>query len=155
MAKAVPYRVYTPADAREDLKRKIDEASADHAQAVLAAYDLLEQAHRSGTLELLRGLISAQDAVINHVADVISQPVMVTALRNLLVVGKLLGSINPEILEAAIHGSEEQGRRGAPSVFSLLGQVSSGDARRGLNVAMGLLSALGAAASSTPDRRVS
>jgi uncharacterized protein YjgD (DUF1641 family) len=153
MAKPVAYRVFTPADAREELKRKIDEAPLDHAQAVLGAYDLLEQAHRSGTLELLRGMLAAQDTLITHVADLITQPEIVNALRNLLVIGKLVGRINPEVLEASLGSSVEQGRKGAPSVFSLLGRANTGDARRGLDVAMGLLSALGAAASKTPDRR--
>lgn len=155
MAKPVGYRVFTPADAREELKRKIDDAPLDHAQAVLGAYDLLEQAHRSGVLELLRGLLAAQDAVVSHVTGVITQPEMVNGLRNLLVLGKLLGRINPEVLEASIGASEEKGAKGAPSLFSLLGRASTGDARRGLDVAMGLLSALGVAASATPDRRAS
>ena len=54
MAKPVAYRVFTPPDAREELKRKIDEAPAEHADAILSGYRLLEQAHESGTLELLR-----------------------------------------------------------------------------------------------------
>ncbi|MCU1314293.1 MAG: hypothetical protein JWM54_2050 [Acidobacteriaceae bacterium] len=155
MAKPVAYRVFTPADAREELKRKIDDAPLDHAQAVLGAYDLLEQAHRSGVLEILRGVLAAQDTLITHIADLLTQPEIVNALRNLMVIGKLVGSINPEVLEASLGASVEQGRKGAPSVFSLLGRANTGDARRGLDVAMGLLSALGAAASKTPDRRPS
>jgi uncharacterized protein YjgD (DUF1641 family) len=155
MAKPVAYRVFTPADAREELKGKIDDAPLDHAQAVLGAYDLLEQAHRSGVLEILRGVLAAQDTLITHIADLLTQPEIVNALRNLMVIGKLVGSINPEVLEASLGASVEQGRKGAPSVFSLLGRANTGDARRGLDVAMGLLSALGAAASKTPDRRPS
>ena len=156
MAKPVGYRVFTPADAREELKRRIEAAPLDHAQAVLGVYDLLEQAHRSGTLELLRGMLAAQDTLINHVADIISQPEMVNAFRNLLIVGKLLGSINPEVLETMLRNDEEEDKKRAPpSVFSLLGRINTGDARRGLNVAMGLLTALGVAASDMPNRRMS
>lgn len=153
MAIPVAYRVFTPADAREELKRKIDAAPIDHAQALLGAYDLLEQAHRSGTLELLRGLLAAQDTVVNHVVDVVSQPEMVRALRNLLVLGKLLGSIDPADLEASLGATEQKAQKGAPSVFSLLGRASTSDARRGLDVAMGLMSALGAAAAKSGEKR--
>lgn len=150
MAKPVPYRVFTPVDAREELKRKIDEAPLEHADALLGAYDLLEQAHKSGTLQLLRGLLSAQDTVITHIADVVSSPEMVNILRNLLVVGKLLGNINPEQLQAATVGEHEGKPTAPPSLISLLGRMGTADARRGLNVATGLLTALGAAMTAIP-----
>jgi uncharacterized protein YjgD (DUF1641 family) len=147
MAKPVAYRVFTPADAREELKRKIDAAPAEHAEAVLDGYRLLEQAHQSGALELLRGALAAQDSIINHVVGIASQPEMVNALRNLLVLGKVLGSVNPETLETAIGGDERVKRKHAPpSIFTLLSRMNTPDARRGMDVAAGLLAALGAAA---------
>jgi uncharacterized protein YjgD (DUF1641 family) len=154
MAKPVAYRVFTPPDAREELKRRIDEAPAEHADAVLSAFRLLEQAHQSGTLELLRGALGAQDSIINHVVDMVSQPEMVNALRNLLVLGKFLGSIDPQTLEAAIgdSGDSENKRHAPPSIFTLLARMNTGDARRGLNVATGLLATLGAAASKNSQR---
>ena len=147
MAKPVAYRVFTPADAREDLKRKIDAAPVEHAEAILDGYRLLEQAHESGTLELLRGAMAAQDAIVNHVAGLVSQPEMVNALRNLLILGKVLGSVNPKTLETAIGGDDTTKRKHAPpSLFTLVSRMNTPDARRGLDVAAGLLAALGAAA---------
>lgn len=150
MAKPVAYRVFTPADAREELKRKIDAAPLAHAEALLGGYDLLEQAHQSGVLELLRGALSAQDAVINHVVDVVSTPEMVNALRNLLIICKLLGNINPVELQASVSGEREGKPQAPPTLFSLVGRMGTADARRGLNVATGLLTALGAAMAKTP-----
>ena len=150
MAKPVPYRVFTPADAREELKRKIDAAPLEHAEALLGGYELLEQAHASGALEMLRGLLSAQNEVINHVVDVVSQPEMVKALRNLLVLGKLLGNIDPAALQASIVGEFEGRPTSPPSLISLMGRMGTADARRGLNVATGLLSAMGAAMTKIP-----
>jgi uncharacterized protein YjgD (DUF1641 family) len=152
MAKPVAYRVFTPPDSREELKRKIDAAPTEHADAILSGFRLLEQAHESGTLELLRGMLAAQDSIINHVAGVVSQPEMVNALRNLLVLGKVLGSMNPETLETAIGGDDKTKRRHAPpSLFTLVSRMNTPDARRGMDVAAGLLAALGAAA--RPQRR--
>jgi uncharacterized protein YjgD (DUF1641 family) len=145
MAKPVAYRVFTPVDAREDLKRKIDAAPAEHAEAILSGYRLLEQAHQSGTLELLRGALAAQDSIINHVVGLVSQPEMVNGLRNLIVLGKVLGNINQTI--ETIGGDDKVKRRSAPpSIFKLLSRMNTPDARRGLDVAAELLTALGATA---------
>jgi uncharacterized protein YjgD (DUF1641 family) len=146
MAKPVAYRVFTPPDAHEELKRKIEEAPAEHADAMLSGYRLLEQAHESGTLELLRGALAAQDSIINHVVGLVSQPEMVNGLRNLIVLGKVLGNIH-QSLETGIHGDDKMKRRRAPpSLFTLVSRMNTPDARRGIDVAVGLLAALGAAA---------
>lgn len=150
MAKPVAYRVFTPADAREELKRKIDAAPLEHAEALLGGYELLEQAHQSGALELLRGLLSAQNTVITHIADAVTAPEMVNGLRNLLVIGKLLGNINPDALLAATVGEHQGMPTAPPSLIALLGRMGTADARRGLNVATGLLTALGAAMTKIP-----
>jgi uncharacterized protein YjgD (DUF1641 family) len=146
MAKPVGYRVFTPPDAREELKRKIDAAPAEHADAILSGYRLLEQAHESGTLELLRGALAAQDSIINHVVGMVSQPETVNGLRNLIVLGKVLGNIN-QTLEIGSRGDEKaQGRHAPPSLFTLVSRFNTPDARRGLEVVAGLLGALGATA---------
>ncbi len=144
MAKPVAYRVFTPPDAREELKRKIDEAPAEHADAILSGYRLLEQAHESGTLELLRGALAAQDSIINHVVGLVSQPEMVNGLRNLIVLGKVLGNIQ-QTFEAGNSGDGKR-RQAPPSLFTLVSRMNTPDARRGIDVAVGLLAALGAAA---------
>jgi uncharacterized protein YjgD (DUF1641 family) len=146
MAKPVAYRVFTPPDSREELKRKIDAAPAEHADAILSGYRLLEEAHQSGTLELLRGALAAQDSIINHVVGLASQPEMVNGLRNLIVLGKVLGNIN-QTIETAIGGDDKTKRRRAPpSLFTLVSRMNTPDARRGIEVAAALLAALGAAA---------
>jgi uncharacterized protein YjgD (DUF1641 family) len=146
MAKPVAYRVFTPPDSREDLKRKIDAAPAEHADAILSAYRLLEEAHESGTLELLRGALAAQDSIINHVVGLVSQPEMVNGLRNLIVLGKVLGNVN-QTIDTAIGGDDKLKRRHTPpSLFTLLTRMNTPDARRGIEVAVGLLATLGAAA---------
>jgi hypothetical protein len=56
MAIAVDFREFTPADSREDLIRRVEQAPVEHAEAVLAAYDLLQRLHEKGLLDLLNGL---------------------------------------------------------------------------------------------------
>jgi uncharacterized protein YjgD (DUF1641 family) len=81
MAIAVDFRTFTPKDSRQDLIRRVESAPVEHAEAVLAAYDLLQRMHEKGLIDLLNGLSSAGDTVVNHVVAVISSKEMVTALR--------------------------------------------------------------------------
>lgn len=151
MAKPVAYRVFTPPDSREELKRKIDAAPAKHADAILSGYRLLQEAHESGTLELLRGALAAQDSIINHVVGLVSEPEMMNGLRNLIVLGKVLGNIH-QTVETTVGGDDKLKRKHAPpSLFTLVSRMNTPDARRGIEVAVGLLAALGA--STKPQKK--
>jgi hypothetical protein len=74
MAMAVEYREFTPRNSREDLIRKVEQAPVAHAQAVLAAYELLQRLHEKGMIDLLGGLLSAGETVVEHIVDVCPNP---------------------------------------------------------------------------------
>ena len=143
MAVAVDFGEYTPVDSREDLIRRVEQAPVEHAEAVLAAYDLLQQMHQKGLLDLLNGLLSAGDAVVTQVVDVVSSKEMVTALRIGLILRNLLTLIDADALHAWIG---EAGKE-PPSLLALGKQAASKDARRGLATAVELLKVFGAALS--------
>jgi uncharacterized protein YjgD (DUF1641 family) len=143
MAAAVDFREFTPADSREDLIRRVEQAPIEHAEAVLAAYDLLQRLHEKGLLDLLNGVLSAGDTVVDRVVDVVSSKEMVTALRIGLMFSNLLTQIDADALHAMI---EEAGKE-TPSLLALGKQAASKDARRGLATAVGLLNVFGAALS--------
>ena len=143
MAAAVDFREFTPADSREDLIRRVEQAPIEHAEAVLAAYDLLQRLHEKGLLDLLNGVLSAGDTVVDRVVDVVSSKEMVTALRIGLMFNNLLTQIDADALHAMI---EEAGKE-TPSLLALGKQATSKDARRGLATAVGLLNVFGAALS--------
>jgi uncharacterized protein YjgD (DUF1641 family) len=143
MAMAVDFREFTPADSREDLIRRVEQAPVEHAEAVLAAYDLLQRLHEKGLLDLLNGLLSAGDTVVDRVVDVVSSKEMVTALRIGLIFSNLLSSIDPDALHAALNGAGKE----PPSLLALGKQATSKDARRGMAAAVGLLNVFGAALS--------
>jgi uncharacterized protein YjgD (DUF1641 family) len=141
MAVAVDFREFKPVDSREDLIRRVEQAPIQHAEAVLAAYDLLQRLHEKGLLDLLNGLLSAGDTVVEHVVDVVSSKEMVTALRIGLIFSNLLNSIDADALHAVVAGSGKE----TPSLLALGKQAASKDARRGLATAVGLLNLFGAA----------
>jgi uncharacterized protein YjgD (DUF1641 family) len=143
MAVAVDFREFTPVDSREDLIRRVEQAPVAHAEAVLAGYELLQRLHEKGLLDLLNGLLSAGDTVVDRVVDVVSSKEMVTALRLGLIFSSVLSSIDADDLQSVLAGAAKE----APSLLALGKQATSKEARRGIAAAVGLLNVFGAALS--------
>jgi len=141
MAIAVDFRTYMPEDSRGDLVRRIEDAPVEHAQAVLAAYNVLERLHEKGILDLLNGLLSAGDTVVNHVVELISAPEAIAALRTGLILSRLLRSFDADKLHDLLAKSHQE----PPSLFAILREALSKDARRGIAASVGLLQLFGAA----------
>ncbi len=133
----------TPPNARDELKRRLDEAPVEHAEAVLAGYEVLQQLHESGTLDVLRGLLGAGDQVVRHAVGLAIQPEAVDALRNLLVLSKVLSSVNPDVLHRVLAGLPEalaqRPEEDPPSLFAIFRRMSSKDSRRSLAAAVTVL----------------
>jgi uncharacterized protein YjgD (DUF1641 family) len=141
MAVAVDFREFTPQNSRNDLIRRVEQAPVEHAEAVLAAYDLLKRLHEKGMIELLNGVLAAGDTVVERVVDLISSREMITALRMVLMLSNLMNSINPDELHAVISNADKE----TPSLFAIGKQAASKDARRGMAAAVSLLELLGKA----------
>jgi uncharacterized protein YjgD (DUF1641 family) len=141
MAVAVDFREFKPADSREDLIRRVEQAPVEHAEAILAAYDVLQKLHEKDVLNLASGLLSAGDTVVNHVVDLIASKEMVTALRVALIFSNLLSSIDPDQLHEVLTDSGKE----PPSLLTIGKQAVSKDARRAMGTAVGLMNILGAA----------
>ncbi|ACO33626.1 MULTISPECIES: hypothetical protein [Acidobacterium] len=144
MAQPIEFRP-SAQDPREEIQRRLNDAPIEHAQALLACYGLIEEAHRSGTLDLLRGLLGAQDAVVTHVSGVVSKPESVNALRNGLLLAKLLGSIDPDTLHNILDETHKSAAQEPPSLFALLGRAASAESRRALAAGLALLQSAGKA----------
>jgi len=141
MAVAVEFRKFQPKDSREDLLRRVEAAPSEHAEAVLAAYGVLEKLHEADVLNLLSGLLGAKNLVVDRAADVVSSAEMVNLLRISLIAGNLLKNINP----GDLHGVLEEAEKEPPSTFQILKRMTSKDARRALGAMGGLLNVFGAA----------
>jgi len=62
----------------------------------LAAYEVLQELHNRGVLELMRGALAASDEILETVVDNVKTPEAIRAIRNLLFWRQILGSIEPE-----------------------------------------------------------
>lgn len=90
------HRVQT--DQTSALQARLDAAPIEHADAVLAAYELLRELHDHGVLDLLRGLAGSRGEIITKFSDAANTPESIAAMRNIISMLRIVGSIDPEIL---------------------------------------------------------
>jgi uncharacterized protein YjgD (DUF1641 family) len=125
-----------PRDPREELRKRLEQAPVTHAEALLDSYQLLQQLHDHGVFELLRGVLSASDKLVETAVDATKSDESVRAIRNAIILGKTLGAINPEVLQCvATAASETLGCYEKPAIeppgfFSLLSQFRHKELRR-------------------------
>jgi len=148
MAEPIPL-TKPPRDPRRELQARLDAAPLEHAEALLDSLELLEQLHKSGVFELLRGALGAGDQILERTVEAAESPNGIRALRNLLILGKWLSSINPELLQcvanasAATLGSEEKPVIEPPGLFALLSQFRQPELRRSIALINRFLDVLG------------
>jgi uncharacterized protein YjgD (DUF1641 family) len=144
MAQPIPFEV-PPARVREE--KRLADAPAEHAAAILSAFELLQLLHDRGVLDLLRGTLGAGDEMIETVTASLKSPDSIRAIRNVLLLTRFLGSIPPEfvhnLLDAVSTATNRPASEEAPGTLALLGRMRSVNSRRGLGVALDLLEALG------------
>ena len=148
MAKPIPLQL--PArDPRQELRSQLERAPFEHAEALLAGYEVLQGLHDEGVLELLRGLLSAGSKVLETAAEVGQAPESVRAIRNLIVLWKTLGEIDPALFDGFVLAFPEAMRQARaqgeepPGFLAILNKFRSKDLRRGLVAVNSLLEAWG------------
>jgi uncharacterized protein YjgD (DUF1641 family) len=138
-----------PRDPRQELRKRLDEAPVEHAEALLDSYELLQQLHEHGVFQLLRGALGASDKLIETAVDAVKSDESVRAMRNAMILGKMLASINPEVLQCvAVAAGETLGCYQKPIVeppglFSLLSQFRHKELRRSIALINRFLESLG------------
>jgi uncharacterized protein YjgD (DUF1641 family) len=164
-----------PVDPHVELMRRVEEAPREHAEALLVAWDLLQTAHDQGLLDLAVGLMGGRDTIAKHLAEGAVMPETIAMMRNLIALGRILGSFDPDVLhrlsrnlaesERAQEAKEahraqaqppgtklqlqfvspEKRNPKPPSLWQLLKRAGSEDGRRGIAFAIDWVAALGRA----------
>jgi uncharacterized protein YjgD (DUF1641 family) len=148
MARPIPLEL-PPRDPREELHKRLEQAPAQHAEALLDSYELLQQLHDHGVFDLLRGALGASDKLIGTAVNAAKSDESVRAIRNAIILGKILGSINPDVLQDVAFamgetlGCYEKPIIQPPGLFSLLGQFRHKELRRSVALVNKFLEALG------------
>lgn len=148
MARPIPLGV-PPRDPRRELIARLERAPVEHAEALLDSYELLQQLHDRHVFELLRGALSAGDKIVQSTVEVADSPQSVRALRNAIILGKMLSAINPDLLQCVATavdetlGSEKKPVIEPPGLFSLISQFRHQELRRSMALINRFLEVLG------------
>ena len=148
MAQPIPLHL-APRDPRRELDSRLQRAPLDHAEAVLAGYEVLQGLHDHGVLELMRGTLGGSEKILEQVVAVGGGPEAIRVTRNLLLLVRTLGEIEPALLndltravpKALVQANAEESK--PPGLFKLLSTFWNKDFRRGLAAVNDLLVAFG------------
>src|SRR5271155_4022530 len=110
MAKPIPLEL-PASDPRAELQARLQNAPLEHAEALLAAYEVLQGLHDRGVLELMRGALGSGDEILEIAVAAVQSPTAIHGFRNLLLVVNMLGAIDPDLLKAFTQGVPEAFRK--------------------------------------------
>ena len=124
-------------DPREELHKRLEEAPDEHAEALLDLYELLQQLHDSGVLRLLRGVLRSGDLLLETAVNAAKSEEAIRGLRNAIILAKMLGSINPDLLQGYANAvSETLGCQKPvlepPGLFKLFAEFRHPELRRSM-----------------------
>jgi uncharacterized protein YjgD (DUF1641 family) len=148
MAEPIPLEL-SQSDPRAELQARLQNAPLEHAEALLAAYEVLQGLHDRGVFELLRGALGSSDRVIEIIVEAANTPESIRGIRNILILAKILGTIEPEFVEGVARSLPEAiaftkaHESKAPGVWGVMSKFGNKDFRRGLLLATSILEAIG------------
>jgi uncharacterized protein YjgD (DUF1641 family) len=149
MAKPIPLHL-PKRDPQEEFRSRLEKAPDEHAEALLASLDVLQALHDQGVLELLRGVLGGGNKILEIVVDASKTPEAIRGIRNLLIMTKILGSMDPELLKKfaeatpdVLLGAARAQQTKPPGFWETWHILRSKNLRRGLAAANNLLEALG------------
>lgn len=146
MAEPIPF-LEPRRDPRAELFHKLQNAPQEHAEALLDAYAILQQLRDKGILELAKGALGSGDKVLAILTETLESEEVIRTIRNLSILVKIVGSLDPEMLENIVKAVSESivdaETKKAPGLFPLLGKLSGAKSRRVLGPAVAALEAIG------------
>jgi len=138
-----------PVDSRHALRLKIEQAPDKHAEAILAAYDLLQALYDRGVLDTAASALKATDTMLATIVDDANTPEAIRALRNLVFWQKTLGNIEPKWFKGLFQAVPDAlatatAERDQPvHLWKLLRRALTRDSLRGLAAGIDFLESFG------------
>ena len=151
MAQPIPLKL-PPRDPKQELLTRLEQAPAEHAAALLDGYELLQQLHEHGVFNLARGALGATGKMVESVSTGANSSESIRAMRNAIILAKMLGAIDPGLLQGVSSavcetiGDTRRVESRPPGLFSLLWGLNKPNQRRGLAIMSRLLGKIGSTA---------
>lgn len=148
MAQPISLKI-APRDPKRELQKRLEEAPMEHAAAILDSFELLQEMHEHGVFSLVRGVLGATDKMVEAVSEGANQTESIRAVRNAIILAKMLGSIDPDFLQGISNavgetlGNAKRVPEKPPGLFSLLVGFTGADHRRGLALVERLFGKIG------------
>ena len=134
-------------DPREVLYRRLESAPQEHAEALLATYDILQGLHDKGLLELAKGALGSGEKILEILIEAGNSPEVVRGIRNFIILTKLFATLEPKMLEHladAVPKALVEAKTEKPlGLVGLLGKLSNPDTRRMLTIMTRVVETLG------------
>ena len=134
-------------DPREALYQRLENAPQEHAEALLAACDILQGLHDKGLLELAKGALGSGEKVLEILIEAGNSPEVIQGIRNFIILTKLFATLEPKLLEhlaEAVPKALVEAKTEKPlGLVGLLGKASNADTRRIMTIMIRVLESLG------------
>jgi uncharacterized protein YjgD (DUF1641 family) len=148
MARPIPFE-QSFLDPKAPLRERLERAPGEHAEALLDTYELLQNLRDAHVFEVLHGVLKKGDKVVELAVDAVKEPDTVRGLTNLIILSKILGSLDPALLHGVAAAVQEtvatmqQQDAEPPGLFSLWQQLRHKETRRALSWMTRFLGSLG------------
>lgn len=148
MAQPIPLEL-APRDPRAELQTRLQNAPVEHAEALLAAYQVLQGMHDRGVFDLLRGALGSSDHALEAFVEAAKSPESIRSIRNFIILARTFGEMDPELvrgftksLPEAIAATRSHDAK-PPSLWAIFKRFQNPEFRRGLVLVNSLLEAFG------------
>jgi len=138
-----------PADGRQALRARVEQAPEQHAEAILAGYDLVQALHDRGILDTATCALKASDEMLAALVVDANTPEAIRALRNLMFWQKILGNIEPKWFQGLFKAIPDglataTAERSEPiRIWKLVRRALSKDSLRGVAAGLDFLESFG------------
>lgn len=121
---------------REALYHRLEHAPQQHVEALLDAYDILQLLHDKGILEIIKGALGSGEKLLQIAAETMETEEAVRTIRNLVIVLKIVGSLEPDMLDRILRSMSrsvtETELKKPPGLMRLMARFASVQSRRAL-----------------------
>ena len=136
-----------PQDPREALYHRLENAPREHAEALLAACDILQGLHDKGILDMAKGALGSGEKLLEILVEAGNHPETIRGIRNFIILTKLFAALDPRLvedLEQVVPKALVDAKIEKPlSLLGLLAKANSPDTRRIMTIMIRVVECLG------------